>query len=162
MTDPRPTHYDEHGRARMVDVSAKPVTTRKARAEGLITLSADTVTAIRQGTVPKGEPFEAARLAGIAAAKRTADLIPLCHPLRLNIVDINVRLSEDEASIVVQTLVSADERTGVEMEALTACSVALLTVYDMLKAIDKSMVIGPIRLLEKTGGKSDYTAPPVP
>lgn len=146
----------------MVDVTGKSITTRAARAEGRISLSAETVTAIHDGTVPKGQPFEAARLAGIAAAKRTSELIPLCHPLRLNTVEVEIRLAADNSAAVVLTRVSADERTGVEMEALTACAIALLTIYDMLKAIDKGMVIGPIRLLEKTGGKSDFTAPPAP
>lgn len=162
MNESKPSHYDDQGRARMVDISGKPVTTRTARALGRIGLSAETVTAIQSGSVPKGNPFEAARLAGIAAAKKTSDLIPLCHPLRLNSVEIDVALTKDQHAIEVQATVSADERTGVEMEALTACSVALLTVYDMLKAIDKSMVIGPIRLQEKTGGKTDFLAPPAP
>lgn len=146
----------------MVDVSGKSVTLRSARASGQISLSDETVVAIQQGTVPKGNPFEAARLAAIAAAKKTADLIPLCHPLRLNTVEVDIRVVPEKSFALVETMVSADERTGVEMEALTACAVALLTIYDMLKAIDKSMIIGPIRLLEKTGGKSDYTAPPAP
>lgn len=146
----------------MVDISGKPVTTRVARACGQIALSAETIASIAQGAVPKGNPFEAARLAAIAAAKKTADLIPLCHPLRLNTVEVDIRVVSEKSIAYVETVVSADERTGVEMEALTACSVALLTIYDMLKAIDKSMIIGPIRLLEKSGGKSDYTAPPAP
>lgn len=162
MSGPGPTHYDENGRARMVDIAGKPVTTRTARACGQITLSAETVAAVGQGTVPKGNPFEAARLAAIAAAKKTADLIPLCHPLRLNTVEVDIRVVTEKSIAYVETKVSADERTGVEMEALTACSVALLTIYDMLKAIDKSMIIGPIKLLEKSGGKSDYTVPPAP
>ena len=162
MNDNNPSHFDEQGRARMVDISGKPVTTRVARAQGRITLSPKTVTAIPEGTVPKGNPFEAARLAGISAAKKTSDLIPLCHPLRLNAIEVEISLSAGDSSVEVSTKVTADDRTGVEMEALTACTLALLTVYDMLKAIDKAMVIGPIRLVEKTGGKSDFTAPPAP
>lgn len=146
----------------MVDISGKPVTTRMARATGQIALTSATTAAIQAGAVPKGNPFEAARLAGIGAAKKTAELIPLCHPLRLNGVEIDVSLDATQSIVTVDVAVSADERTGVEMEALTACSVALLTIYDMLKAIDKNMIIGPIRLLEKSGGKSDYAAPPAP
>lgn len=146
----------------MVDIGGKAVTTRVAEAEGRISLSATTVDTIVKGLVPKGNPFEAARLAGIAAAKRTSDLIPLCHPLRLNVVSVDVNLVESASVIGVRTRVVAEERTGVEMEALTACSVALLTIYDMLKAVDQGMVIGPIRLLSKSGGKSDYTALPAP
>ena len=162
MSEKIPSHYDEQGRARMVDISGKPVTTRVARATGCITLSPATVTAIQEGTVPKGNPFEAARLAGISAAKKTSELIPLCHPLRLNAVEVEISLSAGDSAVEVSTKVSADDRTGVEMEALTACTVALLTVYDMLKAIDQAMVIGSVRLVEKTGGKSDFTAPPAP
>jgi len=146
----------------MVDIGGKSVTVRVASAEGRISLAPETAMAITTGRVPKGNPFEAARLAGIAAAKKTSDLIPLCHPLRLNSVEIDIALAEDAAAINVWVKVSADERTGVEMEALTACSVALLTIYDMLKALDHSMVIGPIRLVSKSGGKADYTAPPAP
>lgn len=162
MSESRPTHFGDDGRARMIDIGGKPVTSRMALAEGRISLSATTIEAIEKGVVPKGNPFETARLAGIAAAKKTADLIPLCHPLRLNSVEIEIGVSSNARAIDVRTKVTADERTGVEMEALTACSVALLTIYDMLKAIDQTMVIGPIRLIEKTGGKSDYVAPPAP
>lgn len=162
MNENRPTHFDTDGRARMVDIGGKPVTTRAAVAEGRITVSPGTARAIERGDLAKGNPFEAARLAGIGAAKKTSDLIPLCHPLRLNTVEMEVVLAPDRTAIDIRAKVAADERTGVEMEALTACSVALLTIYDMLKAIDHGMVIGPIRLLSKTGGKSDYTAPPAP
>ncbi len=145
----------------MVDIGGKSPSRRTARADGELRIG-PAAAALDQGTVPKGNPFEAARLAGIAAAKKTSDLIPLCHPLRLNVVDIDITRAPGEAVIRVAVSVSADERTGVEMEALTACSVALLVIYDMLKAIDKGMVLGPIRLIEKTGGKTDYTAPPAP
>lgn len=146
----------------MVDVGDKIVTQRTAKAEGIISITTSVADAIRAGTVPKGNPFEAARLAGIIAAKKTHDLIPLCHPLRISAVDIRIEPGTAGESIRVETIVRADERTGVEMEALTACAVALLTIYDMLKAIDKGMVIGPIRLLEKSGGKSDFAVPPAP
>lgn len=162
MSELTPSHYDDAGRARMVDIGGKSPSRRTARAEGELRIGPATSAALDQGTVPKGNPFEAARLAGIAAAKKTSDLIPLCHPLRLNVVEIDITRAPGEAVIRVSVSVSADERTGVEMEALTACSVALLVIYDMLKAIDKGMVLGPIRLIEKTGGKSDYTAPPAP
>ena len=144
----------------MVDISGKLPTLRRARAEGRIQVAQSTIHAVAQGEFPKGSPFEAARLAGIAAAKKTADLIPLCHPLRLNIVEVEIVQYPAENAIGVTTTVSADERTGVEMEALVACSVALLTIYDMLKAIDRGMVLTGIRLLEKSGGKSDFTTPP--
>lgn len=122
-------------------------------------MSAATAAAIQDGTVPKGNPFETARLAAILAAKKTSDLIPLCHPLRLNAIDVVIDAPNQSNSILVTVTVSADDRTGVEMEALTATSIALLTIYDMLKAIDQAMVIGPIRLLEKTGGKSQLPQP---
>jgi cyclic pyranopterin phosphate synthase len=146
----------------MVDIGSKDVSTRAAIAEGRISLAPHTANAISTGAVPKGNPFETARLAGIAAAKKTSELIPLCHPLRLNVVEIEIALAPDASAVLVSAKVSAEERTGVEMEALTACSVALLTIYDMLKALDHSMIIGPIRLVSKSGGKSDYTAPPAP
>ncbi len=162
MTANAPSHYDDHGRARMVDIGGKSVTHRTARAEGAISITGAIAEAIRSGTVPKGNPFETARLAGIQAAKKTHELIPLCHPLRLSRIDVEIQVEPGEGMIRAEVIVEADERTGVEMEALTACAIALLTVYDMLKAIDKGMVIGPVRLLEKSGGKSDFTAPPAP
>lgn len=160
--DSRLTHYDDKGNARMVDTSGKLRTSRMARAEGVLAIGGDTMTALHSGGLPKGNPFEVARVAGIQAAKNTASLIPLCHPLSLNLIEITIVPRPETKDILVTTAVSAEERTGVEMEALVGCAVALLTLYDMLKAIDHGMTIGPIRLLEKTGGKSDFTAPPAP
>lgn len=150
------THIDEEGRARMVDVGDKPVTTRTAVASGFVRMSAATVSAIRQHKMPKGDPLEIARIAGIMAAKRTAELIPLCHPLPLNHADVQLEITGD--GIAITATARTDSKTGVEMEALTAASVAALTIYDMCKAIDKAMAITDIRLESKTGGRSgDYT-----
>src|SRR5215831_760421 len=146
------THIDEEGRARMVDVSAKPVTSRTAVASGFVRMSAETVEAIRNRTTPKGDPLEPARLAGIMAAKRTAEIIPLCHVLPLSHVDVELVLTTD--GIAIKSTVTAEAKTGVEMEALVAASATALTIYDMCKAIDKGMVITDIRLELKTGGKS--------
>ena len=146
------THLDGDGAARMVDVSAKATTTRRALATGQITLNAAVLKAIHAGENPKGDVIAAARIAGIMAAKRTADLIPLCHPLPITSVEIG--FSFTETSIIVQAEVRTAAGTGVEMEALTATSIALLTLYDMAKALDKSAEITGIRLLEKDGGKS--------
>src|SRR5437667_7894700 len=146
------THSDEYGRARMVDTSEKSATARRAIASARVIMSAATVAAIREHQTPKGDPLETARLAGIIAAKRTADLIPLCHPLPLTHVDVRAELQE--LGVYLEAEVTTRAQTGVEMEALTAVSVAALTVYDMCKAVDKAITIGPIVLLEKTGGKS--------
>ena len=146
------THLDEHGRARMVDVGGKAETSRVAIAEGRIRMSGAALAAIRDGAVPKGDVLAAARIAGIMAAKQTAALIPLCHPLALDAVTIDFTL--EEGGLRAAATASLTGRTGVEMEALTAVSVALLTVYDMAKAIDKGMVIDGVRLIEKRGGKS--------
>ncbi len=146
------THLDASGAAHMVDVSGKPVTAREAVATGRITMSPEAASAIRAGTMKKGDVLATARIAGIMAAKRTAELIPLCHPLPLNRVAIE--LAPDESGVTVTATAATQGQTGVEMEALTAASVALLTLYDMAKAIDKTMVIGEVRLLSKTGGKS--------
>jgi cyclic pyranopterin phosphate synthase len=149
------THLDEEGHARMVDTSEKATTLRRAVASGRVLMSPATVEAVRSHATPKGDPLETARLAGIMAAKRTADLIPLCHPLPLTHVDVQTELRDD--GIYLEATVSTHAQTGVEMEALTAVSVATLTIYDMCKALDKSMTITDIRLEEKTGGKSgDY------
>src|ERR1051325_6593300 len=153
------THVDEEGHARMVDVSAKPVTTRTAVASGFVRLAAATVEAIRAHTLPKGDPLEVARVAGMMAAKRTSELIPLCHPLPLHFAEVELEVRED--GIAIRATTKIDSRTGVEMEALTAVSVAALTLYDMCKAIDKAMVITDIRLESKTGGTSgDYHRSP--
>ncbi len=146
------SHVDARGRLRMVDVSAKPETARVAIAEGRITMSAAAVRAIRQRTVAKGDPLQTARLAGIMAAKRTSDLIPLCHPLPLTDVSVELRARRNGYDITAG--VATVGRTGVEMEALVAVSAAALTLYDMLKAVDRGMTIGPIRLREKRGGRS--------
>ncbi|MBI5868902.1 MAG: cyclic pyranopterin monophosphate synthase MoaC [candidate division Zixibacteria bacterium] len=158
MPHPSFSHYDEHGRARMVDISDKSVTTRRAVAGGRITVQAATLETIAQGLVPKGPPFEIARIAGIAAAKKTADLIPLCHPLRLTFIDVSINPGEDGQSVTVTATASAEEKTGVEMEALVACTTALLTIYDMLKAVDKTMSISEVHLIEKSGGRSHTPA----
>jgi cyclic pyranopterin monophosphate synthase len=153
----RLTHVDEAGRLRMVDVSDKAVTVREAVARGRITMSADALRAVREATLKKGDALQAARLAGIMAAKRTADLIPLCHPLPLSHVDVVLRAERD--GYVIEGRARTAAQTGVEMEALTAVSVAALTLYDMVKAVDRKMVIGDIRLIAKSGGRSgDYRA----
>ena len=146
------THLDAEGAARMVDVSAKPATAREATAEGLILLSAQALAAIRDGTAKKGDVIAVARIAGIMAAKRTAELIPLCHPLPLSSVTLDLALETDRIRCTATARTTGP--TGVEMEALTAVSVALLTVYDMAKALDRAMRIEGIRLLAKSGGKS--------
>lgn len=148
----RLTHVDADGRLRMVDVGAKAVTAREAVASGHVALSAATRRAVRAGGLKKGDPLQAARLAGIMAAKRTSDVIPLCHPLVLTGID--VELTHTPRGIAIRAAVRTAGQTGVEMEALTAVSVAALTVYDMLKAIDKGMVIERVQLEEKTGGQS--------
>jgi len=146
------THLDEQGQARMVDVGGKPVTRRSATATGRIRMSAEALAAIRDGSGPKGDVLAAARIAGIMAAKRTGQLIPLCHPLALDSVTVDFAFESE--SVAVTARASLDGRTGVEMEAMTATCIALLTIYDMAKAIDKAMVVEGVRLLEKTGGKS--------
>ena len=146
------THLDENGSARIVDVSAKAVTTREAVASGHVAMNKEAAAAIAQGSVKKGDVLAVARVAGIMAAKRTADLIPLCHPIALTAVNIDFDL--EPTGVTVTATAKTAGQTGVEMEALTAASVALLTIYDMAKALDKGMVINNVRLLAKTGGKS--------
>jgi len=148
------SHVDAEGRARMVDVSLKEETHREARAAGTIRMRAATLDAIRGNQIAKGDVLGVARLAGVMAAKRTAELIPLCHPLPLHDVDVQLSLDPNLPGVRVEATSRTVARTGVEMEAMTAVSVALLTVYDMAKAIDKEMIIGDIVLLAKTGGKS--------
>ena len=148
------THLDEDGRASMVDVGHKDTTSREAVAEGSVTMAPATLAAIRDGAVPKGDVLSSARIAGIMAAKRTPDLIPLCHPLPLTKISVEFEIDEQESRVVIVATVRCNGRTGVEMEALTAVSVAALTVYDMAKALEKGMTIGDVRLLEKRGGKS--------
>ena len=154
----RLTHIDETGRANMVDVSAKAVTTREALAEGFVRMSAETLALALSGDAKKGDVRATAEIAGIMAAKKTADLIPLCHPLALSKVEVRVEPGEGGLSVTARVRTSG--QTGVEMEALTAVSVACLTVYDMLKAADKAMTIEAVRLMEKSGGKSgDWKRP---
>jgi cyclic pyranopterin phosphate synthase len=150
---PELSHFDEQGRSRMVDVGGKAVTQRLARAESFITMQPSTLELIRDRKVAKGDVFEVARLAGIMATKRTADLIPLCHPLGLDSAEVDLQFVS-ETTIRIEATVRVHGRTGVEMEALTAVTVAALTVYDMCKAVDRGMTLGPARLLEKSGGKS--------
>ncbi len=148
------THLDAQGKARMVDVGGKAETQRVAVASGRIAMSDAALAAIRDGAVPKGDVLAAARIAGIMAAKKTAELIPLCHPLALDAVTVDFVLEDDGLRVTASA--SLTGRTGVEMEAMTAVSVALLTIYDMAKAVDKAMVIGDVRLIEKRGGKSGH------
>lgn len=146
------THLDEHGAARMVDVSAKPATRREATAEGRVSVAAGALAAIRAQSVAKGDVLAVARIAGIMAAKRTPDLIPLCHPLPLDAVSVDLTIEQD--GIRVSATAVTTHGTGVEMEAMTAVSVALLTIYDMVKSMDRGMTIGGVRLLAKSGGRS--------
>jgi cyclic pyranopterin phosphate synthase len=153
------SHLDDSGAARMVDVSAKEITRREAVAEGTVRMSAEAFEALRSGALKKGDALAAARIAGIMAAKQTSALIPLCHPLPITSATIDFSLDAGTSTIHVVASVSVAARTGVEMEALTAVSVAALTIYDMCKAVDKGMIIDGIRLLEKRGGKSgEYRA----
>jgi cyclic pyranopterin monophosphate synthase len=154
MTEPLLTHLDEQGNPRMVDVGDKPTTSRRAVAEGVIRMSPDTLRAVTEGTVPKGNVITVAELAGVMGAKRTADLIPLCHPLPISSIRVEVEVDESVPGLRARAEVRVEGRTGVEMEALTAVSCTLLTVYDMCKAMDRSMEIGRIRLLHKEGGRS--------
>src|SRR5213075_794647 len=148
------SHVDARGRIKMVDVGAKAVTAREAVAHGSITMSREALRLIRTGRVKKGDPLQTARLAGILAAKRTSELIPLCHPLALTLVDVDIR--REKNGYLIESRVRTSGQTGVEMEALTAVAVAALTIYDMLKALDKTMVIGEIFVVEKKGGRSGH------
>jgi cyclic pyranopterin phosphate synthase len=154
------SHLDAAGRARMVDVSDKDVTARIARAEARLRCQSDTLAKVLEGRTPKGAVMQTAELAGVMAAKRTADLIPLCHALELSKIEVAVDLDKDLPGFLVTALVKASGKTGVEMEALTAVSVACLTLFDMLKAIDRSMVIEGIRVTQKSGGRSGSWAAP--
>jgi cyclic pyranopterin phosphate synthase len=148
------THIDETGRAAMVDVGDKPDTARIAIVRGEVGMKAETLALIREGAIKKGDVLTVARIAGIMAAKRTADLIPLCHPLPLTYVDVRFELDEAGSRVLIEAEARTTGKTGVEMEALTAASTAALTVYDMAKAVDREMVIGGLRLVEKQGGRS--------
>lgn len=154
------THLDGEGRARMVDVGDKPVTTRQAEARGELRCLPETLAAVRAGTTPKGSVIATAELAGVMAAKRTADLIPLCHPLALTKVVVEIAIDDALPGFTLRAEVRTSGQTGVEMEALTAVSVGALTLFDMLKAVDRTMTIGAIRVTAKSGGRSgDWTAP---
>lgn len=148
------THIDAAGNARMVDVSGKDETVREATAKGRVKMLAETLALISTGSAPKGDVLAAARLAGIMAAKKTSDLIPLCHPLAISSVVVDLVLNEDETSVDISATVRSTGRTGVEMEALSAVSIAALTIYDMVKAVDRGMRIEAIRVVAKSGGKS--------
>ena len=152
------THLDTQGKARMVDVGGKAETARVAIASGRIRMNAAALAAIREGDVPKGDVLAAARIAGIMAAKKTAELIPLCHPLALDAVAVEFAIEGD--GVRATATASLTGRTGVEMEAMTACCIALLTIYDMAKAIDKGMIVEQVRLIEKRGGKSGHWQAP--
>lgn len=159
MTKKKLTHLDKTGAARMVDVSAKPATSRSATAKGRVAMKPATLKLILEDGLKKGNALEVARLAGIMAAKKTSELIPLCHPLPISKVEVDLVPDTKNASVEVVATVNVTGQTGVEMEALTAVSVACLTLYDMAKAVDKAMTIGDIRLTAKSGGKSgDYKA----
>jgi cyclic pyranopterin phosphate synthase len=156
MTSPKLTHLDEKGEAHMVDVTAKPVTSRVATARALVRMKAATLAAVLEGGIAKGDVFAAARIAGIMAAKRTHELIPLCHPLAISSITVNFTPRDQQSLIEIESTVKVDGKTGVEMEALTAASIAALTIYDMCKAIDREMTIESVALVEKTGGKSGH------
>lgn len=156
----RLTHTDEQGAARMVDVGGKPVTAREAVAEGLVRMSNEAFALVRDNGVAKGDVLGIARIAGIAGAKRTADLVPLCHPIALDLVEVDAETDAELPGVRIRARTRATARTGVEMEALAAVMAACLTVYDMVKAVDRGMTIEGVRLLAKTGGtRGDWTAP---
>jgi cyclic pyranopterin phosphate synthase len=150
------THLDADGRARMVDVGAKPPTDRRARARAVVRMSPETASTVERGDAPKGDVLGTARIAGIQAAKRTADLIPLAHPLALTFVDVAAQIDAAAGTVTLDAEVRTTGPTGVEMEALTACSVAALAVYDMVKGIERGVSIEQVMLLEKSGGRHDY------
>ncbi|MCL5291962.1 MAG: cyclic pyranopterin monophosphate synthase MoaC [Actinobacteria bacterium] len=147
------THLNEEGRARMVDVGGKEITAREATAEAIVSMKAKTMRLIKEGAIKKGDVLAVAQVAGIMAAKRTPDAIPMCHPIQITGVDINFRFIDDE-HLVIEAIVRTLDRTGVEMEALNAAATAALTVYDMAKAVDRGMTVERVRLLAKSGGKS--------
>ncbi len=150
------SHLDDAGRARMVDVSAKTESVRRAVARALVRMDPATADAVARGDAPKGDVASTARIAGIQAAKRTADLIPLCHPLALSFIDVSVEVDATAGEVLLSAEARTTGQTGVEMEAMTACAVAALTVYDMVKGMERGVEIGPVSLLEKTGGKRDW------
>jgi cyclic pyranopterin phosphate synthase len=150
------THINDQGRARMVDVSGKDDTERVARAQAVISMQPETLALIKSGGVKKGDVLGVAQVAGIMGAKQTSSLVPMCHPLMLNSVDIQFEIDDDNSSIIINSTVKTTGKTGVEMEAITAASIAAITIYDMAKAIDRWMVIKEVKLLEKWGGKSGH------
>ena len=150
------THFDETGRARMVDISGKPITERMARARGVIRMKAETLEAIRKGATRKGDVIAVARIAGIMAAKKTADLVPLCHPIPLTDVDLTIELDDSLPGIRVTGAAKTAAQTGAEMEAIVAVSVTLITIFDMVKGLDRDLQIGEITVTEKLGGKSGH------
>ncbi len=150
------SHYKDDSKAVMVNVSEKPVTERSAKAHCFVKMNKETIDAIQNKLLPKGDPFEVARIAGILAAKRTSELIPMCHPLQIHYADIQVTLDVEKSGVTIISEIRLEGKTGAEMEALTSAAVAALTIYDMCKAVDKGMIIEECRLLEKRGGKSDY------
>lgn len=152
----RLTHFDADGAPTMVDVTPKAETARMARVRGRVRLSPEVLAQVAEGYGPKGDLFTTAQLAGIQAAKRTAELIPLCHPLRITDVSVSLKAVREESALEIETVVRAFDRTGVEMEAMTACAVAALTVYDMVKAVDRFASLENIELIEKSGGKSGH------
>ncbi len=154
----RLSHLDEAGNARMVDVGAKEATDRRAVARAVVRMAPETAATVERGDAPKGDVISTARIAGIQGAKRTADLIPLCHPLPLSFVDIAIAIDAPLGELTLTAEARTSGQTGVEMEAMTACAVAALTVYDMVKGIERGVEVGPVTLLEKTGGKEDWRA----
>ena len=159
MSGDRLTHTDAAGNARMVDVGAKPVTDRRAVARGVVRMTPQTAALVAEGGAPKGDVIGVARIAGIQAAKRTAELIPLCHGLPLSYVDVDVEVDPSTGIVTLLAEARTSAQTGVEMEALTACSVAALTVYDMVKGVERGVEVAGIALVEKSGGKSDWARP---
>jgi cyclic pyranopterin phosphate synthase len=154
--EPRLTHVDGSGEARMVDVGGKQTTIRTARVGARVWMAQETMDLLKTQALPKGDVLTVAKVAGIMAAKKTSDLVPLCHPLSLRHVDIFFSVADDEPRLDIECVTKTQDRTGVEMEALTGATVAAITIYDMCKAVDRGMIIGDVRLLEKTGGKEDY------
>jgi cyclic pyranopterin monophosphate synthase len=154
---PRLSHTDSEGNARMVDVGGKPVTDRRAIARGVVRMTPQTAALVAEGAAPKGDVIGVARIAGIQAAKRTAELIPLCHQLPLSFVDVDIQVDPSTGIVTLMAEARTTAQTGVEMEALTACSVAALTVYDMVKGVERGVEVAGIALIEKSGGKSDWS-----
>ncbi len=150
------SHLDDSGRARMVDVGEKASTDRRAVARAVVTMSPETAAAVARGDAPKGDVISTARIAGIQGGKRTAELIPLCHPMSLSFLDVAIEVDASVGQLVLTAEARTSGQTGVEMEAMTACAVAALTVYDMVKGIERGVEVGPVTLIEKTGGKHDW------